>query len=376
MVKSVRGVWHVWVGRRVSSMRTWAQSLAVLSHDNAVAGTVEALLGCVLLTLIGCVVPQHWGLLDVQPHPLWLVVLAIGIRYGNVAGYVAGAAAAASYMAFLSVDPGMHVHLPPASGLLQPFLLLAGGVVITECSRWQLSRLAHMRQRYEAAEAASRSLAEREQALLTTNAQLQEQLLKQTLSPLTLYEVAKKFNVLRVDAIYPAILDVVSHVLEADACALYLKRDDHYQLHLGSPPGWPGRQEKLPTVSGVIARALSEGRVVSIQDRLLDEDPQAVISESALIAGLITDATGCAMGIVVVERMPFTKLNATNVQLFQALLEWASAALSHAQTHEALHWKTRTMHSHKRIRGNQQIHRQVSQVMSSDMARVEPRGMR
>src|SRR5258706_13046550 len=59
--------------------------------NHAVIGTVEALIGIVALTIAGFVVPCHWWLLDIQPHPLWIVVIAIAVRYGASSGDIAAA---------------------------------------------------------------------------------------------------------------------------------------------------------------------------------------------------------------------------------------------------------------------------------------------
>src|SRR5258708_5336887 len=105
------------------------RSRAVLGLQTAI-GTIEALVGIVALTIIGFVVPGHWGMLDIQPHPLWVVVIAIAIRYGAASGYIAGSVAAASYTLFLCVDPDLRLHFPLVQQMVQPFLLLIGGIIV------------------------------------------------------------------------------------------------------------------------------------------------------------------------------------------------------------------------------------------------------
>src|SRR5258706_7103637 len=119
--------------------------------NHVVIGTVEALIGIVALTIAGFVVPGHWGLLDIQPHPLWIVVIAIAVRYGAASGYIAGAVSAASYSLFLCVDPQLGLHPPGAQQMIQPFLLLAGGIVVGELTRSQHSRLVTGQQYYQQA---------------------------------------------------------------------------------------------------------------------------------------------------------------------------------------------------------------------------------
>src|SRR3954464_5695768 len=41
------------------------------ARRNAISACVEAAAGVLLVTAIGLALPGHWGLLDIQPHPLW-----------------------------------------------------------------------------------------------------------------------------------------------------------------------------------------------------------------------------------------------------------------------------------------------------------------
>ena len=44
---------------------------------------LETLLGITIVLGIGAFSGQPWGWLNLQPHPLWIVVLAIAVRYGG-----------------------------------------------------------------------------------------------------------------------------------------------------------------------------------------------------------------------------------------------------------------------------------------------------
>lgn len=331
--KQQRPEWDVHWTR---SNRKATQSPDVVVHHVAI-GTVEALIGIVALTIVGFVVPGHWGLLDIQPHPLWIVVIAIAVRYGAASGYIAGAVSAASYTLFLCVDPHLGLHPPGTQQMIQPFLLLAGGIVVGELTRSQHRRLVTVQQFYQQASKASHALAQQQQALAETNAELERRIMNQSSSLLTLHRVARTLNVLHVEAIYPAILDVVSHVLEAESCALYLWRDGQLQLHNDRPTSrFPPRPLVWNATTGVIGRAVRENRIVTIHDRLMDEDSQVVADEPAMMAGPLVGRDTQILGIVVVEHLPFEKLNRASIRTFQILLDWSSAALANARVVEEL----------------------------------------
>lgn len=301
-------------------------------------GVAEALLGTAALTTAGIVTPGHWGLLDLQPHPLWVVVISIAVRYGATSGYTAGAAAAASYTVFLCSSPQLGLHPPGALQLAQPFLLLTVGIALSELTRSQRGRLARVEASYERATAAFDQMAQRHQALLDQKSELERRILNQSTSLLTLYSVAKALHVLDVEAVYRAILDVVSSVFEAEACALYLCGEDGLELRTAFPQR--SRPAVLHAPTGVLGHALLERQVVTIHERLKAEDPLAAADDTVLMAGPLM-VGGQVLGMVAVEELPFVKLSRGSTRTFQLILDWSSMALENALAHAALQRRPR-----------------------------------
>jgi hypothetical protein len=85
--------------------------------------------------------------------------------------------------------------------MIQPFLLLAGGIVVGELTRSQHRRLVTVQQYYQQASEASRALAQQQQTLAETTAELERRIMNQSSSLLTLHRVARTLNVLQVEAI-------------------------------------------------------------------------------------------------------------------------------------------------------------------------------
>ncbi len=323
---------HAQDSRRLPSI----QELREFMSSHTTLGMAEALVGVAIVTAVGFAIPGHWGLLDIQPHPLWIVVIAIALRYGAPSGYIVGTMAASSYAFFLSSTPWFYWHLPLAHQLVQPFFLLAGGIVVGELTRSRDRGLTALQQQYQSARDELHVRAADQQSLAAMNSELTKRIMIHSSSVLTLYEVAKKLHVLHVEAIYPAVLEVVANVLEAESCALYLWREGQLELELGSPESWPGRQEVWSTMTGVLGRSFREGRIVTIRDRLVEEGAPPIADESTMMAGPLTDSGGRPIGVVAVERLPLVKLDAAGIQLFQLLLEWSSGALVNAREHEGV----------------------------------------
>lgn len=320
----------------------WSHAVLCL-HLPTPIGVIEALVGIVALTIAGFVAPGHWGMLDIQPHPLWVVVIAIAIRYGAASGYIAGFVAAASYTLFLCVSPDLHLHAPSMQQMTQPILLLIGGIVVGELTRSQHRRLTTVQQHYQQMRESSRELMQHQRMLADENAELKRRIMTQSSSLLTLHHVAQTLNVLQVEAIYPAIRDIVSSVLEAEDCALYCRREEWLQLYIGSPQSYP------PAISsatkGIMGRALREARIVTIRDRLMDEDPQAIVGDPVVMAGPLVGRDAQILGIVAVRQLPIAKLSRPSIRTFQILLDWSSAALANALEYEELQSKAMTAQS-------------------------------
>ena len=154
---------------------------------NATSACVEAAAGVLLVTAIGLAWPGHWGLLDIQPHPLWLVVLAIGVRYGLPAGYVAGGLSAASYLALTLSAPSADATPRSAHMLLQPLLLLAGAVVIGEIAESRQRRLAEAERAGAETSAALDEALTRYRATLEVKSELEKRIVGQPASVMRLY---------------------------------------------------------------------------------------------------------------------------------------------------------------------------------------------
>src|SRR5207237_6519997 len=93
----------------------------------------EALQGIAIILVIGAALPdQGWGLLNLRPHPLWIIVLAIAVRYGALSGYLAGALSALTYGLLLWTRPEARFQLVAQPELIQHFLMFLTGAMLCE----------------------------------------------------------------------------------------------------------------------------------------------------------------------------------------------------------------------------------------------------
>jgi hypothetical protein len=295
--------------------------------NRALHALLDTWLGVVIVVGAGLVIPGQWGLLHLQPHPLWFVVLAVALRYGAPAGYGAGGLAGVSYGLLVWLQPEARFQPLGQDDLLRAYLLFATGVLVSDAVRGARQRFVRLEEKYQKVAETLQEVTERYRATLDVKAELEKRIIDQPASIATLYTMAKKLTTPQASALYPAILDLVVTFLEAEACALYLQDNRHLRLRAGRPEIWPGRPEVYSAQTDLIGQVLAERRVVTIRDRVLAVGPSLGAREAVLMAGPLLDPNGQVTGVVVVERLPYVRLTPTNVQLFELILDWASTAL-------------------------------------------------
>lgn len=297
-------------------------------------GTLEAIVGVLIVTAISAVVPGQWGFVHVQPSPLWIVVLAIAIRYGAPSGYVAGVAAAASQCLMLWLRPEARFQGIPEHALIQPFLFIAVAVVLSHALQGQRQRIARLETANRETTDTLESVTQRYRDLHAVKKTLEKQIVGLPDSVMTLYEVAKGLETLRTDALHPAILALVERFLQTESCTLYRVTDGHVQMLAHLPSMHAINVSPLPMWDGLIEQAVRSRQIVTVRDRLLREGPEAVAKEPIVAAGPLFDANGDVIAVIAVERMPFLALAPTNLRLFRMILDWGSTALQNAARYE------------------------------------------
>ncbi len=322
------------LGRLQARVVAWARAIGTGGAWHS-AGHIEALIGVALVSVAGVVVPGHWGFLTLHPHPFWIVVLGIAIRYGAPSGTVAGLLAAFSACAALWLRPDALFQPIPAHAMIEPFLFVVVGTLIGHAVRAQRQRLTEAEATRTQATDALHALMQEHAATHAVKIELEKQIVSQPDSVMTLYAVAKGLETLHIDALYPAMLGLIQRFMAAEAATCY-RMDGHMMRAVAALPKRLHEDGEPPHIpSGLIAQAIRERRVVTVRDRLLTHGPDALRGEPVLVAGPLLDRDGAVIGVVTVERLPFTKLTPTSVRLFGLVLDWGAAALQNATRYAA-----------------------------------------
>ncbi|MDQ4127372.1 MAG: GGDEF domain-containing protein [Actinomycetota bacterium] len=315
-------------GRTIAAFRSALGESQPLAYAEMVAG-----LG-ILVALNLLLFRDDPGFKHVDPHPFWLVILPIAIRYGALPGYAVGALSAVVYVALVLPQAG--ASLSPASifgtqVLLDPVLFLLVGAALGELRESHKRSHKRLAAKYDEVEAGLQDLAQRYLAALELSRELERRIDSQTSSVMTLYQAAKALEDLDIQGLPPSILELTATFIDAEACALYLRQNERFVLEAARPDSVDfDRPKVLDTGRGLPSIVVAERRTATVRDTVVEATPARIMSERLLMATPLLSEDQEVMGILVVEKMPFLRFTPAAVKLFTLLGDWASRALHRA----------------------------------------------
>ncbi len=295
----------------------------------------EAVLGVSVIGLLDYFLPVSLGLQQFDLYLLWVVVLGIAARYGAPAGYVACILSAIVFETLIYVHASPYQSISPHEAL-QPFLLFVSGVLVSELVRSHQRAAEEARAKLQKTNKLLHALQEQYTLAVDAKSELERHIANQPVSIGTMTEFASRMNALRTQELFPAILELLHTMLDAQACAIYLFDSQQLRLAVGQPEGYAGRPAIITPNDILAYRAIRERRTVSVRDMVQHYGPNVPAPSQAMLAGPLVGRDGQLLGLVVIESIPFFKFTPGNVRLFEQLLAWASSSLQNALLVESL----------------------------------------
>lgn len=267
--------------------------------------------------------PEDPGFRRFEFNPFLLPIILFALRFGAAHGTVAGLAAAAWVAA-----TGERIDVEDGS-LVLPGFLAATGVFAGFLSREQGRRLARSRARARALEGerrrAVRALAAQDAVIRELRSRVEEY----GVAPAALYRLCRAMYGEREEDVYAAVLEILARDVGATRAAVYevgeggaLGLRASRDVRPAAAPFAPS----LPAGRGLPGLALREGRVACRFEAGLRA---AEAEGAAILCGPIREG-GRARAVAVVEDLPLFEFGPATVARMEALLEWASEALTRA----------------------------------------------
>lgn len=275
--------------------------------------------------------PDLLALNNTEPHPFWLILLLIALRYGLSAGILAGSASAAVFLIYSWHYSERYLFEDFQFYILPGLFLFVGGALglVGQKFKDQILNL-------EAENAQIKELQKNTQTEVESqkniNLQLEKKIVSKSSTLITLYEGARRFDNLNLDELYSAILEFILKNLEASQGLIYILENNEWKLKssLGFTEAIP--QSELLDYLNLVNY---QKRSLSIRE-LLQNNPKLTNVNAPLLMGpLKKGEEGELKAVLLVYALPFQNLSSTTLNLFSFLLLWASRAIGRSFEYEA-----------------------------------------
>ena len=260
---------------------------------------------------------------------LFLIIFFIASRSHAVTTYTVCFLIAGCYGFLLWQLSPINLSFDMLPSFVEPFLLFVSGIAINEMLRARRYYVARDVQQHVREANALQQMKQRYQAVQACNAELEQQLVAQSVSVSTICEKLAGLWKLQGREQYNAILDIVMHAVNAKCCALYVLRNGNMSLCANKTEDdskhAPTVRLNLDESDALIRRTIQSRKICTIRDTLIDN--QSTPRVVAVMAGPLVDRHNRIRGVVVVDDIPLLKFLPTTVRLFDALLRIISIAV-------------------------------------------------
>ncbi|MBB4285989.1 GAF domain-containing protein [Roseospira goensis] len=272
---------------------------------------------------------------DVAPHPFWLPVLFIALRYGSTEALVTVAACTAALlignMPPQHIDQDVFAYTFAVARL--PLLWLVVGVLVGELRNRQIAERDQLRDRVRALETQAATLTDAYEAQSRVNEALEVRVAGQLRTVLSTYEAARAMERLGRQDVLEGIAALVQTLLAPEKFSVFLLEEGG-GLRAAVTEGW-AEGDRYPRAYGLESLLYQDivgrRRVLCAADR-----DDASVSQHGLLAGPLVNArSGETVGMLKIEAMPFLDFNPGLVDNFRAVCDWIGTAYANASLYEA-----------------------------------------
>ena len=285
---------------------------------NSVLETIFFLGICLLINYL--FFSNNPGFLRTEPHPFWILIILIPIRYGLVEGLVSALCAAVCYYCFSVFIYSDYSLTYPLLFILTTGILGQNRDVLDRRYNRIEDRLQVMAGRLEAYE-------KKEIAYRDTLGHFEHTISAQFSDAMDMFKelsIAKKMSP---EEMKHYLLEIVKKFLDADKCSYFEMKDNScFKKYDGN------QKKRLKEVYSIeedlILLEAYRSKQFAYLHLVNEQDMEQYDKYKCLLAGCLFNSDGEIMGLVGIESLPFASFNAQSFKLFSSLLEFWSGAIN------------------------------------------------
>lgn len=268
--------------------------------------------------------PNQDVYLHLNPHPLFLLCIAMGMRYGNHLGIVSAGISSVFYTGvFLDLYGDISFLFESFRNYKYILLFFWSAVIFGVFKDNHTAAIDKISLEKEVLDNNYKQLIKTHKLTQKIQQELKKQIIGSEESILQLYEIASRLETLDSEEVYTETIGILSKYLKADAVSIYTYNEESGYLRLKIRTG----DHDLDSRSLVIKDSAGFSKVVF--------DMQAVRWSDAgedtfplMAAPLIKDDK--VLAVVNIIHMDFDRLSEYAFQLFKLIIEWVNKALDRA----------------------------------------------
>lgn len=281
------------------------------------------------------------GFVGVEPHPFWMGIILFSIRYGINVGFFTGLTSSVVYMASIWSSEVDRYLFEDMSFFVLPGLFIILGAMIGMGAGKRQKLINYLKQEQSDFTREIKKNRDDIKALGQINQVLEKRIVTKMSTLVTLYEGARRMELMQMETLAKAILDFVAKTLDVEEAALYLRAPGGWKL--AESYHWKEFKKhpvEIKFNEGLTGFAGAKSKVVSIRDFVgSNADAQSIpklLGDSFLSGPVLRGPKGEVWGVISIQAISFFQLNSSTTNLFTFLLDWASRSVGKALQYEEL----------------------------------------
>lgn len=305
-------------------------------YDNSFrrSALVEILLMIVALVVFDFLALDGTRYWNVNPNPLWFVVLLIAGKYGSrealFATLCCTIALLVGNMPEQSIDQDMYGYW--FSVVKMPLMWMISAVVFGELRQLHIRERNQLKRDLAASEERESTITRSYQWVKELKERLELRVAGQFRSSVAAYHAAKNMERLNPDEVFRGLKELVGNALNPQQFSFYNLTTSGLELSFSQ--GWNDKNSYASkfAVNHPLTQAIAGGDNVLC---VINTDHEQILAGQGVLAGALKDSvSGEVIGMLKVETLGFTDLNLSSIESFSAICEWAGLALVNARKYQ------------------------------------------